>query len=123
MSFELTNASAMFQELINHVLYDYLDEFVIAYLNDILIYSENKENHKKHVKEILKRFQEKNLYLKSEKCEFHKQQIKYLKHIITIKKLKMNLKKIKMMIKFFTSECVKDIQTFQELAKYYQKFI
>src|SRR5436190_11666212 len=123
MSFRLTNASVTFQELINHVLYDHLNEFVIAYLDNILIYSENKENHKKHIEEILKRFQEKNLYLKSEKCEFHKQQVKYLEHIITTKELEMNSKKIKAIIKFSTSECIKNIQTFQELAKYYQKFI
>ena len=72
MLFELTNTSATFQELINHVLYNHLNEFVIAYLDDILIYSENKENHKKHVKKILRKLQEKKLYLKSEKCEFHK---------------------------------------------------
>ena len=73
MLFKLTNASATFQELINHVLYDHLNEFVIAYLDDILIYFKNEENHEKHVKKVLRRFQEKKLYLKSEKCEFHKQ--------------------------------------------------
>ncbi len=73
MSFELTNISATFQELINHVLYNHLNEFVITYLDDILIYSENEEDHEKHVKKVLRRLQEKNLYLKSEKCEFHKQ--------------------------------------------------
>ena len=73
MLFELTNTSTTFQELINHVLYDHLNEFVIAYLNDILIYFENEKDHEKHVKKILKRFQEKNFYLKSEKYEFHKQ--------------------------------------------------
>ena len=119
MSFRLTNTLATFQELINHVLYNHLNEFVIAYLNNILIYFENKKNHEKHVKKILKRFQEKNLYLKSEKYEFHKQQVEYLEHIITTKKLEMNLKKIKAVIEFLTSECVKNIQTFQKLAKYY----
>src|SRR5436190_21882626 len=123
MSFRLTNASAMFQELINHVLYNHLNEFVIVYLDDILIYFENEENHEKHVKKILKRLQEKNLYLKSEKCKFHKQQVKYLKHIITTEELKMNSKKIQAVIKFFTSECIKNIQAFQELTEYYQKFI
>src|SRR5204862_967304 len=123
MSFELTNISTTFQELINHVLYNYLNEFVIVYLDNILIYFKNKKNHKKHVKEVLKRFQEKNFYLKSEKCEFHKQQVEYLKHIIMTEELKMNSEKIKAVIKFSTSECIKNIQTFQELAKYYQKFI
>ena len=73
MSFKLTNTSATFQKLINHVLYDYLNKFVITYLDNILIYFKNEENHEKHVKKVLKRLQEKNLYLKSEKCKFHKQ--------------------------------------------------
>src|SRR5438046_3270407 len=119
MSFKLTNTSVTFQKLINHVLYNHLNEFVIAYLNDILIYSENKEDHKKHVKEVLRKLQEKKLYLKLKKCEFHKQQVEYLEHIITMKKLKMNSEKIKVMIEFSTSEYVKNIQTFQELAEYY----
>src|SRR5436190_689336 len=107
MSFELTNTSAMFQKLINHVLYDYLNEFVIVYLNDILIYFKKKKN------------QEKNFYLKLKKYKFHKQQVEYLEHIITTKKLEMNSEKIKAVIEFLTSECVKNIQAFQELAEYY----
>src|SRR5437868_38443 len=113
MLFRLTNASAMFQELINHVLYNHLNEFVIVYLDDILIYFENEENHEKHVKEVLKRLQEKNLYLKSEKCKFHKQQVKYLKHIVTTEELEMNSEKIKTVIEFLMSKCIKNIQTFQ----------
>ena len=73
MSFELINTSVTFQELINHVLYNHLNEYIIAYLNNILIFSENEKNHEKHVKKILKRLQEKNLYLKLKKCEFYKQ--------------------------------------------------
>ena len=72
MLFELTNVSATFQELINYVLYDHLNEFVIAYLDNILIYSKNKEDHEKQIKKVLKRFQKKNFYLKLKKCEFHK---------------------------------------------------
>src|SRR6266513_1250436 len=79
MLFKLINISATFQELINHVLYDHLNEFVIAYLNNILIYFKNEKNHEKHVKKILKKFQEKKLYLKLKKCKFHKQQVKYKK--------------------------------------------
>src|SRR5438034_2009483 len=123
MLFKLTNTSTTFQELINHVLYNHLNEFIIAYLNNILIYFKNKKDHKKHVKEILKRLQEKNLYLKSEKCKFHKQQVKYLEYIVTTKKLKMNSEKIKAVVEFLTSECVKNIQAFQKLTEYYQRFI
>ena len=111
--------SAIFQKLINHVLYDHLNEFVIAYLNNILIFSETEKKHEKHVKKVLKKFQEKNFYLKSEKCEFHKQQVKYLEYIVTTEELKMNLKKIKTVMKFLMSECIKNIQTFQKLTEYY----
>ena len=101
------------------MLYDHLNKFVIAYLNDILIFFKTEKKHEKHVKKILKKFQEKNLYFKLEKCEFHKQQVEYLEHIVTIKKLKMNSEKIKTVLKFSTSEYIKNIQTFQKLAKYY----
>src|SRR5438046_5547277 len=119
MSFELTNMSAIFQELINHVLYDHLNEFVITYLNNILIYFKNEENHEKHVKKVLKRFQEKKFYFKLKKYEFHKQQVKYLEHIVTTEKLEMNSEKIKTVIKFLILKCVKNIQTFQKLTEYY----
>src|SRR5204863_7005278 len=109
MLFRLTNTPATFQELINHVLYDHLNKFVITYLNDILIYFKNKKDHKKHVKKVLRRFQEKKFYLKSKKCEFHKQQVKYLEHIITTEELEMNSEKIKAVIEFSTSKCIKNI--------------
>ena len=73
MSFKLINTSATFQELINHVLYNHLNEFIIIYLNNILIYFKNEKNHEKHVKKILKKFQKKKFYLKLKKYEFHKQ--------------------------------------------------
>src|SRR5436190_24054429 len=119
MSFRLINISATFQELINHVLYDHLNEFIITYLNNILIYFKNKKNHEKHVKKILRKFQEKKLYLKLKKYEFHKQQVEYLEHIITMKELEMNSEKIKVMIKFLMLKCVKNIQTFQKSTEYY----
>ena len=105
--------------MINHVLYDHLNKYVIAYLNNILIFFKTEKKHEKHIKKILKKLQKKKLYLKSEKYEFHKQQVEYLKHIITTEKLEMNSEKIKAVIKFFTSECIRNIQVFQELAKYY----
>src|SRR5436190_24036746 len=113
MSFKLTNTLVTFQELINHVLYDHLNKFIIAYLDDILIFSENKKNYKKHIKKVLRKFQEKNFYLKSEKYKFHKQQVEYLEYIVTTKELKMNSEKIKTIIEFSTSKCIKNIQVFQ----------
>ena len=78
-----------------------------------------KEKHEKHVKKIFKKFQKKKIYLKLKKCKFHKQQIEYLEHIITTEELKMNSEKIRAVLKFLTSECVKNIQIFQRLTEYY----
>ena len=91
--------------------------------DDILIFSETEKKHEKHVKKILKKLQEKNLYLKSEKCKFHKQQVEYLKYIVTTEELKMNSEKIKVIIKFLTSDCIKNIQAFQKMTEYYKKLI
>ena len=115
--------SATFQKLINHMLYNHLNKFVITYLDNILIFSEIEKKHKKHVKNFLKKLQEKKLYLKSEKCKFYKQQVEYLEHIVTTEELKMNSEKIKAVLKFSTFKCIKNIQAFQKLAEYYQKFI
>ena len=82
MSFELTNASATCQKLINNILREHLDIFVIAYLNDILVYSKTKKKHIKHVNIVLELLMQKNLLLKSKKCEFHKKKVNFLNFIV-----------------------------------------
>ena len=109
MSFELINASATFQKLINHVLYDHLNDFVVTYLNDVLVFLKTFKEHKKHVKKVLKRLEEKKLFVKSDKYEFYKQEVKYLRHIVTMKEIRMNFDKIKAVLKFPTPICVKNI--------------
>jgi hypothetical protein len=71
MPFGLTNAPTSFQHFINNVLRYYLDVFVTAYVDDILIFSNNLEEHRKHVPEVLEALSEVGLHLKPEKCEFH----------------------------------------------------
>ena len=71
LPFGLTNAPATFQTRINTVLREFLDKFVVVYLDDILIYSENEEEHEQHVRQVLKRLTETGLKLKGEKCGFH----------------------------------------------------
>ena len=82
MSFGLTNAPATFQNFINDVLRPYLDLFVTAYLDDILIFLESLGEHKKHVCQVLGALQENGLHLAAHKCEFHKTSVKYLGFII-----------------------------------------
>ncbi len=71
MSFKLINASVMFQTFVNNVLWCYLNQFIIVYLNDILVYSKTKKEHVQHVKKVLQTLKKVDLHIKSEKSEFH----------------------------------------------------
>jgi hypothetical protein len=70
MSFGLTNAPAFFMYLMNSVFMDYLDKFVVVFIDGILIYSQNEEEHEEHLKMVLQRLREHQLYAKLSKCEF-----------------------------------------------------
>jgi hypothetical protein len=94
MPFGLTNAPASFQHFINDVLRPYLDVFFTAYLDDILIYIDNLEEHKKNVLKVLEALSEVGLHLKPEKCEFHQQEVKYLGFIILTSRTKMDPAKV-----------------------------
>jgi len=71
MPFGLTNVHVVFQHMINDVFYGYLDDFVVCYINDILIFSKNMIKHDRHVRLVLEKFRKFNLYAKLEKCGFH----------------------------------------------------
>ena len=70
MSFGLTNAPATFMRLMNSVFMEYLDKFVVVYIDDILIYSKNEEEHAEHLRLVLNKLREHRLYAKFSKCEF-----------------------------------------------------
>ena len=80
MPFELCNALATFQRLMNFVLQKHLREFVMVYLDDIFVYSQTYEEHVQHIEWVLTKLEEANLKLKLEKCEFAKREIKVLGH-------------------------------------------
>jgi len=76
------------------VLREYLNVFCVAYLNDILIYFKTLEEHIEQVKKVLRALQQKSLLVKLEKCEFHKQSVRFLEYILMINRIKMDLKKV-----------------------------
>jgi Reverse transcriptase (RNA-dependent DNA polymerase) len=82
MFFELTNASAIFQAYINHVLRGLVDDFCVVYLNNILIFSKTKEEHLQYLELVIKHLHHTDLYINSKKCDFFKSQVKYLDFII-----------------------------------------
>jgi hypothetical protein len=94
MPFGPTNAPASFQHFINDVLRPYLDIFVTAYLDDILIYSDNLDDHRNYILKVLEALSEAGLHLKPEKCEFHRQEVKYLGFIISTSGTKMDPAKV-----------------------------
>jgi hypothetical protein len=83
VSFGLTNAPVVFMCLMNGVFRDYLDKFVIVFLDDILVYSKTKEEHEQHLRMVLRVLREHQLYAKLSKCSFYQRQIHYLGHIIS----------------------------------------
>jgi hypothetical protein len=95
MPFGLTNAPAIFYTLMNDIFWEWLDDFVIVYIDDILIYSGSLEEHAEHLRKVFQRLKENKLYAKLEKCEFGVAEVDFLGHRITQKGLKMDDHKVK----------------------------
>jgi len=83
MSFGLTNAPAYFIYLMNKVLIEYLDQFVVVFIDDILVYSKNEEEHEEHLRLVLQKLKVNQLYAKFSKCEFWMDEVSFLGHVIT----------------------------------------
>ena len=123
MLFELTNVSTTCQEIINDALRQYLNRFVITYLNDIMIYSNILKEHISHVFKVLKCLNKRNLHLKSKKCEFHRKKIDFLELVVKRHEVRKNLKKLPVIKEWKSSINVKKVQFFLGFINYNKKFI
>ena len=123
MPFGLTNAPAAFQRFINSVFADMLDVCVVVYLDDILIYSLNLDDHRKHVREVLRRLRKHGLYCAPDKCEWHTDTVEYLGYLLSPDGLTMSPEKVKTVCDWPTPRKVKDIQSFLGFANFYRRFI
>src|SRR5258706_8539069 len=123
MPFGLTNAPADFQRFINDVLHPFLDNFCTAYLDDILIYSERLEEHQEHVRKVLEVLSKAGLYLKPEKCKFHKSEVKYLELIISAEGVKMDAKKVNAVVGWRLPKNFHDLRAFLGFSNFYRRFI
>jgi hypothetical protein len=123
MLFELINESLKFSNFMNDILMNYLDEFVITYLNDIIVYNNSKKEHVQHVRKILQRLRETNIQIDVDKCEFHIIETKFLKMIINRDDIKMNFEKVKAIVKWNTSNHLKNVQIFLKFVNFYKRFI
>ncbi len=123
MSFNLINASVIFQIYINKILTELLNDFCIVYLNDILIFFVKKTDHVDHVKQILKRLRKFKLYASLKKCAFFITKMNFLEFIIFTKNVSMNLSRINIIKTWFRSKMYWKIQVFLKFINFYQRFI
>ncbi|KAJ1116405.1 hypothetical protein NDU88_004617 [Pleurodeles waltl] len=123
MPFGLCNAPAAFQFFLNDVLREYLDIFAIVYIDDILIYSDNENQHVQHVKKILAALRKHHLYCKLTKCEFHVTTVEFLGVILTPQGMVMAEKKVKAVSEWPIPKSVCDVQCFLGFANFYRRFI
>ena len=124
MFFEMTNSPATFQVMMNETLRNIINKGkVAAFVDDVLVGTETEERHDKIVKEILKRLEENDLYIKPEKCVWKVRKIGFLEVVIGPNSIEIEKEKIDRVLSWPEPKNVKDIRKFLGLANYYQRFI
>jgi hypothetical protein len=123
MSFGLTNALAHFTYLMNSVFMPKLDKFVVVFIDDILIYSKNEEEHAKHLQIVLTRLREHQLHAKFSKCAFWLEEIQFLGNVLSAKGIAVDPSKVKYIMEWKSPTSVQQVRSFLGLAGYYHRFI
>jgi hypothetical protein len=123
MSFGLTNASAYFMYLMNKVFMEYLDRFVVVFIDDILVFSWNEVEHEEHLRLVLQKLREHQLYAKFSKCDFWLKEVSFLGHIITDGGIVVDPSKVQDVLNWNPPKNVPEIKSFLGLAGYYCWFI
>ena len=123
MPFGLTNAPAVFMDLMNGIFQHYLDQFVIVFIDDILIYSGSKEDHEEHLRVVLQILRENQLYVKFSKCQFWLDSVAFLGHVISAEGVSVDPQKIEAIVNWKPPTNVTEIRSFLGLAGYYRKFV
>jgi hypothetical protein len=123
MPFGLTNAPATFCTLMNDIFREWFDDFIVVYIDDILIYSGSLEEHAEHLRKVFQRLRENKLYAKLEMCKFGMIEVNFLGHKITEEGLKMNKHKVKAIFDWEPPKSILALRSFLGLASYCRKFI
>jgi hypothetical protein len=123
MSFGLTNAPAYFMYLMNKVFMEYLDRFIVVFIDDILVFSKTMEEHEEHLRLVLEKLRSNQLYAKFSKCEFWLTEVAFLGHVISAGGVSIDPGKVKDVLNWMPPATVSEIRSFLGLAGYYRWFI
>jgi hypothetical protein len=123
MSFGLTNAPTYFMYLTNSVFMDYLDKFAVVFIDDILVYSHNEQEHEEHLGKVLQRLRDCQMYAKLSKCESWISEVLFLGHIINRDGLDVDPKKVAAIFDWKAQKDVRGIKSFIGTTGYYRCFI
>ncbi|GJT33682.1 putative reverse transcriptase domain-containing protein [Tanacetum coccineum] len=123
MPFGLTNAPAVFMDLMNRVFHEFLDKFVIVFIDDILVFSKSKEEHEEHLRTVLQILRQEKLYAKFSKCEFWLSKVAFLGHIVSTEGITMDPAKVEAITKWPRPTYVTEVRSFLGLAGYYRGFV
>jgi hypothetical protein len=123
MSFGLTNAPAYFMYLMNKVFMEYLDKFVVVFIDDILIFSKTEEEHEKQLRMVLEKLRSNQLYAKFSKCEFWLTEVAFLGHVISAGGVSVDKSKVNDILNWMPPMNASEIQSFLGLVGYYRRFI
>ncbi|KAL0556433.1 hypothetical protein IC582_004947 [Cucumis melo] len=123
MSFGLTNAPAVFMDLMNRVFREFLDTFVIVFIDDILIYSKTGAEHEEHLRMVLQTLRDNKLYAKFSKCEFWLKQVSFLGHVVSKAGVSVDPAKIEAVTGWTRPSTVSEVRSFLGLAGYYRRFV
>ena len=123
MPFGLTNAPVAFMDLMNRVFRPYVDQFVVVFIDDILVYSRDAQEHEQHLRIVLETLREKKLYAKLSKCDFWLKEVSFLGHIVSAEGIRVDPAKIEAVVNWKSPQNVTEMRSFLSLAGYYRRFV
>ena len=123
MPFGLTNAPEAFMDLMNRVFRPYVDQFVVVFIDDILVYSKDAQEQEQHLRIVLETLREKKLYAKLSKCDFWLKKVSFLGHIVSAEGIRVDSAKIEAVVNWKSPQNVTEVRSFLGLVGYYRRFV
>ena len=123
MPFGLTNAPVTFMDLMNMVFQPYVDQFVLVFIDNILMYSKDAQEHEQHLRIVMETLKEKKLYAKLSKCDFWLKKVSFLGHIVSVEGIRVDPIKIEAVVNWKPPRNVTEVRSFFGLVGYYRRFV